>query len=242
MLLQTTRKSENVGKDLLLSAAEIDAGNYYEDPEYSRSYLPVQGLIFEDHDIVMDGSLSKDQQIAAADIGLLHTAFGRWKIASNWSPKWHDGVPPNHYLVNYNGQDVACMSPFMFPRTCPFCRYGDPWTGTRYQVQRLYMKHWIPNHPQTGYPTPDMLPAVAVAHACRGPFDTASGKLLGTCRMLDWYGGGILLGSMGLEPAEVFQRECAEELARRTNVDSLAIEFSTPDDYSSAASARDIGQ
>jgi hypothetical protein len=238
--VQTEKKSEV--KAPFLSPDEVDAGAYYEDPEYSNTYLPVQGLIFESHDIVMDATLSKDEQIRSADIGLLFYEFGSWKIASNWSQKWHEGVPPNHYLVNYRGTNVACMSPFMYPRTCPECRHGDPWDGRRYHGERLYMKHWIPRHPQTGAPTPDMLPAVAVAHRCRGPFDKGSGKLLGTCGGMDWFGSGILLGSGQLEPAAVFQRECAEELARITGDNDIADEFSAADDYASAANARDIGQ
>ena len=227
-------------RDPFLTAAEVDDGNYFEDPEYSNTYLPVQGLIFEGHDIVMDATLSKDEQIRSADIGLLFAEFGPWKISSNWSPQWHGGVPPNHYLVNYNGTNVACMSPFMYPRTCPDCKHGDPWDGRRYHGERLYMKYWIPTFPLTGGPTPDMLPAVCAALPCRGPFDPGSGKLLGTCGGMDWWGGGILLGSAGLEPAEVFQRDCAEELARITGDNHLAITMNQPDDYASAASARSI--
>ena len=73
-----------------------------------------------------------------------------------------------------------------------------------------------------------MLPA----HQCRGPaFD---GRLLNTCRQLDWFGSGVLLGSQGLEPWEVFQRDCAEELARRENQNKLAVDYSTPDHIESA--------
>jgi len=219
---------------------DIASGLILEDPEYSREFEPVLWLVLEDHDIRMDPTIPLEKQRETQDIGLLSSRFWHWQVSINWSTQWNEGVPPHHYRVRYKGEEVAVMSPYFLFRTCPFCRLGDPCRNGEYDISWLFLYRYCPRHPITGQETVRDLPACAPAHACRGPY--WEGRLLGTCRRFDWFGPGMLLGSQGLDPRQVFQRDVAEELAVRTNKDRLAVEMAQPDDRTSPLLASDIGK
>ena len=221
-----------------ISPQDIDSGRYSEDPEYSDEFEPIYWLLMEYHDIRMDPTLSMDKQMEGAEIGLLTVDFAPWSATINWSTTWQEGLPPHNYRVKYRGEAVAVMSPYLLVRTCPFCRLGDPRVNGLWDPAGLFLHTYCPRHPITGQETRKDFPAVAPAHACRGP--AYQGKLLGTCRQFDWFGTGILLGSGEMSPREVLQRDAAEALAVRTNKDKFAQDFAQPYNYDALKQVSDI--
>lgn len=215
-----------------VSAQDIAEGRILEDPEYSQIWETVFWLLTTEHSIKADPTLPLLKQQEGAQSGIIDLRFWHWHVSVNWDERWNQGIPPHHYRVRYKGDEVAVMSPYFLVRTCPFCRLGDPWSRGQYRPEGLYLWAHCPRNPRTGGATPHDFPAVLPAHPCRGP--AYDGRLLNTCRQLDWFGSGLLLGSQGLEPWEVFQRDCAEELAKRENMNKLAVDYSTPDHIENA--------
>jgi len=197
---------------------------WYEDPEYAAEFEPILWLIMEENDIRMDPTLNAETQVRNGEVGVLKADFWKWGVRLNWSTQWMKGIPPHHYRVLFNHEEVGILSPYELVRTCWKCRLGDPREGREWKPEMYYVRGI---HPEA----PPELPWCLPAHRCRGPL--YEGKLLGTCGEIDWHAYTIPRGQL--------QVDAAEALAVKANKDSLASTMAVPYNPSSQLKAQDIG-
>ena len=194
----------------------FDDGNWDELPEVSDEFAPALMIVLEQYDIDMDPTLSKDKDMANRDIGVLSASWGivddsrkKWSIHLNWQVKWARKLPPHHMMVEYDGQEVGCLSPFMFMRCCSFCGLGTPIVNGEYSDDGYY-------RPKLRAPNGARIPWVLPGHPCP------------KCGQYDWWGSDPGEGKIQTSVArrEDFQRSAGEHFERLTGQEGSADKFS----------------
>ena len=192
---------------------QADDGNWIEDPEYSDEFEPALWIILQRYDISMDPTMGLEAAMAARDIGLLTAKFGKWSIAINWATQWAQKIPPHHLAVEFNGDLVGILSPWLTMRTCWSCGRGNPiGPDGKFHEDLLYV-------PTKAGPMPAVLPA----HACPGRLEKHNSQVIRRpCGKFDWFAHFVT--------REDFQRDAAEVVAKDTGEDYLAADMAVVHD------------
>ena len=194
----------DVGSVPLLDT-NLDDGSWEEDPEISDEFEPCLWVVMQQNDITMDPTMSAEDSLRGSNIGILSASFGKWTIFVNWQLKWSQVIPPHHVGVEYDGELKGVISPYLTMRTCWHCRRGNPLNSDGVYNDAGY---WV--YPPKGflakYPfMPNKWPAVYPANPCPD------------CGEYDWFAATI--------EREALQRDAAEETARLTEIDKLAMDM-----------------
>jgi len=185
---------------------------YEDEPDFADAFEPALWLLLHQHDITMDPTLSKEDQLKGREIGVLEASFWKWKIFVNWQTKWAQVIPPQHMAVHFNGEQVGIISPYLTVRTCWNCRLGDPTrspggggpANNGFDEDSYYIK--TPTAQLLMNPDlPRRIPAVYPAYPCP------------RCKQYDWFARSITI--------EQFQRDAAEHLAVETGEDEIATDM-----------------
>ena len=194
---------------------DISDDDQWEDsPEYSDEFEPALWVIHHQHDIRMDPTIdagkTKQERLAMAQLGVLWARFGLWNIAVNWQTQWAQTIPPHHMAVEYKGELVGILSPYLLMRTCWKCRRGNPLRSDGAWDERGYYAY-LPKVMRVARPElAPRAPAVLPAHPC-----PAKG-----CGAWDWFGsrdGEVVVRR------EDFQRDAAEAIADISGNHRLAV-------------------
>lgn len=99
-----------------------------ESPETDQTFELALWVITHTEDFELDPDAAGEKAEAMSQVGMKTAHFGGdngrlWTIQVNWDQyKWSAKIPPGYCRVEYAGQDVGIIGPWLTIRTCWNCQ------------------------------------------------------------------------------------------------------------------------
>lgn len=75
--------------------------------------------------LVLDMGMNKEEGRKRLDLGVFKTTIDGWTLTVNWTTKKQQSLPAHYMAIEFGGQTVAILSPYLTGRACWHCDYPD---------------------------------------------------------------------------------------------------------------------
>ena len=126
------KKELALGQGLPLLSENYDDGQWDEPPPPHENFQTILFCMVQTCDelrakeLFWEPTLSKEDTLRQAHVGLFRQKIGRGEVILNWTPEWkNDGpvwLPPHHMVIRWDDTTCGVLGPFAHRRLCWSCR------------------------------------------------------------------------------------------------------------------------